>query len=685
MILEMTVLGGALYTGACLYEKGREWLRPIFKDTEKQRGGESSASDSLHSKTQAAVRQLKTASSSLDKLIANSDAQIVNGKFTLALGSLGLTSIGLLGYPLLTLLCIPGLVFFVGSFIYSAIRQLIEKRRPGMAVIDAVITSALLYLGYFWAIALYMSFFLFSRKVLITTRKSYQETLGAIIGEIPGAAWIEQNGIEVEIPIAEIQTGDIVVVHAGESIPVDGCISAGVASVDQRILTGEARPVDKCAGDHVFAATLVLAGTIHIQVEQAGADTVAARIKEVLRHTADYTSSIELQGEAIGDKNALPMLALGAITVPLLGPMSALTVVCSYIGYSMRVIGPLSVLNFLKIASRQHILIKDGRALETLARVNTVIFDKTGTLTRQQLHVTDIHSFDSYTAEDVLSHAAAAEYKQSHPVANAILHEAHIRQLDIPPIRNARCEIGYGLKVGVGESQVHIGSARFMESEGIVLPAKACQILANGHDYAYSFVCLAIDNRLAGIIELRTVIRKEAKDIITKLQERGITVLIVSGDHENPTRRLAHDLGVEQYAAEALPEDKADLIVKLRQEGRSVCFVGDGINDSIALKKANVSISLRGASTVATDTAHIILPDDGLNQLVPLFDIAKGLESNMEINFFTSVVPGVVTIGGAYLLNFGLVAAYISYYTGFAAGMTNAMLPLIRHDKKVKS
>ncbi|OQY60486.1 MAG: hypothetical protein B6245_01110 [Desulfobacteraceae bacterium 4572_88] len=688
MLLELAVLGGTIYTGSCLYEKGRKWL--WGSDDEKQKIGGAAIFDSLDGGIQTIIREFRgdkaqhdtfspraDDASGPDTPVVSTDLRTANRNFALALGAFGLTSAGgLLGYPLLALITVPGLIWFVGSFVHTALKQIFRKRRPGMAVIDAIVTSSLLLMGYFWAIALYASFFSFSRKLLISTRESYQEDIGAIIAEIPSYVWIKQGDTEVEIPIASVRSGDIVAVHAGEVIPVDGIVSQGEASVDQHILTGEARPSEKCPGDSVFATTLVLTGTLCIRVEQTGRETAAAKIREILRDTAAFTSMIELQGEAVGDGNVVIMLVLGTVTIPLLGPMKALTVLCSYIGYAMRIIGPLSVLNFLKIASRQHVFVKDGRAMETLAHVDTVIFDKTGTLTLQQPDVGNIHAFAPYTEEEVLRYAAAAEYKQTHPIANAILHEANRRRLDIPPIDDASYEIGHGIRVAIGQSVIDVGSERFMRSQGTDLPPNMRQIRENSSEYTVSFVYVAIDNKVIGTIELRTTVRPETEDIIADLKQRGINVLIVSGDHENPTRQLAHDLGVDEYVAEALPLDKAKMITRLREQGYSVCFVGDGINDSIALKKADVSISLRGASAIATDTAQIILTDKGLNQLPRLFDLAMELDSNMRNNFLISITPGIITVGGVYLLGFGLPAAYILYYAGLTAGITNAMLPL---------
>ena len=221
---------------------------------------------------------------------------------------------------------------------------------------------------------------------------------------------------------------------------------------------------------------------------------------------------------------------------------------------------------------------------------------------------------------ELLTFAAAAEllcplgYKQTHPIALAIRQEASNRELNLPSVHESEVEVGYGLKVRVdfranGEKLIRIGSGRFMEMEGIGLPAGYEKMEEESHAQGHSLVYVAINDQLGGAIELVPTIRPEAKAIITSLRQRNISIVIISGDHEKPTQKLAEELGIDNYFAETLPENKASLIANLQEEGRKVCFVGDGINDGVALKKANVSISLRGASTVATDTAGIILMD----------------------------------------------------------------------------
>jgi Cu2+-exporting ATPase len=347
----------------------------------------------------------------------------------------------------------------------------------------------------------------------------------------------------------------------------------------------------------------------------------------------------------------------------------------------MRYFGPFSMLNYLNIAARQGILIKDGRSIELLRDIDTVVFDKTGTLTLEQPQVKHIHSCSGLSADEILTFAAAAEDRQSHPIACAILAEADSRQLDFPPIEDIHYEIGYGIKVQIRDQTVRVGSDRFMAMEGILIPDKICQLQSSCHQEGYSLVMIAIDGELAGAIELRSTVRPEAMSIIRQLQERQLELVIISGDHEGPTRQLAQQLGIERYFAQVLPEDKAKLVEQLQQEGHSVCFVGDGINDAIALKKAKVSISLRGATTLATDTAQIVLMDGKLTKLIDLFKIAQEFEENLKINLAISTIPAFLCIGGVFLLRWSALTTVVITESVFVAGLMNSTWPLFKYIK----
>ena len=606
---------------------------------------------------------------------------------------LGSTTLSALIYPPLLYLHIPPMIYMSLPFYKQGFKDLFEKRRVTFTAVDSVwgiisipysfIKPHFLVYG---AIAGWL--FALINKMVVKTKDNTRKELTNLFGQQPQYVWLLREDpagtskIEVEVPFESVQAGDIVVINAGQMIPVDGTIYDGMGSIDQHMLTGESQPAEKGKGDAVFAATVVLSGKIYIQVEKTGSETAAAQIGQILIDTSDYTSELQLRGKEIADRAGLPTLTLGTLSLLLFGPDKALAVLYAGIGRNMQIFGPLSVLNYLQVTARQGILIKDGRALEQISKVDTIVFDKTGTLTLEQPHVGTIHTWNGYTEESLLTVAAAAEERQTHPIARAIREEAEERELELPLIDEASYEVGYGIKVSLDQKLIRVGSNRFMAMESITIPEEIERIAQEAHQQGHSLVYVAIDNQLGGAIELVPTIRPEAKRIINSLRQLGLDMYIISGDHERPTRALAEELGIKQYFAETLPENKADHIAKLQEEGKFVCFVGDGINDAIALKKAQVSISLRGASTIATDTAQIILMDQSLNQLEQLFAISQQFESNMKLNLAATTLPGFIIIGGAFTGLVGFGASIPIFFIGVGAGVANAMRPLFEVSAK---
>jgi len=283
------------------------------------------------------------------------------------------------------------------------------------------------------------------------------------------------------------------------------------------------------------------------------------------------------------------------------------------IGYQMRIGAPLSILHYLGAASRAGVLVKDGRSLELLTQVDTVLFDKTGTLTNDIPTLEQIIVLDDWTEDQVLTLAVTAERDQSHPLAQAILQAAKMR--GIKPLLDVHvsCEAGLGLRIWQNKQEIIIGSIRLMESSGIPIDSGLFEMIDVSDGSYATQVYVAVDQQLIGILQLVPTLRSDAKLLIDFLRDRKLDLHIVSGDQQIPTRRVADDLGIESHYAEMFPHDKAELVKKLQQEGRSVCFVGDGINDAIALKQANVSISMHGASAIAIDSASAVLMKPEIN------------------------------------------------------------------------
>ncbi len=605
----------------------------------------------------------------------------LNKNIKRSIGLMGLSLIGTWFYaPLLPIAGVATLYIFTPVF--KKLFQNLKKGQITTELIEIISVISLLASGYFF-LAIFITFTsLLCQKLLTRTEQHSHKQLINSFSQKQQSVWVIKEDSEVDIPLAAIKKQDIVVVNAGETIPVDGVIIEGLASIDQHSLTGELKSIEKEVGEKVFASTLILGGRILIKVEQTGADTNAAKIGLILEKTQEYKESLRLRGKQIADDFIAPTLVVSGLTLPLLGPSAAMAIIWTAFGYNMKLYGPISVLNFLHIMAANGILIKDGRSLEMLQKVDTLVFDKTGTLTMEQPQLSHIHPLEPFDETTLLSYAAAAEYRQTHPIARAILAAAEQREMDLPNIKEAAYKIGYGIEVKIDTKLVQVGSAKYMEQQKIHFSDQIQSLKTESDARGHSLVYVAVDGTLAGILELQPCIRPETKEIINYVKAQGISVIIISGDHEQPTRQLANELGVEHYFSETLPDKKAELIAKLREDGKFVAYVGDGINDAIALKQANVSISLRGASSVATDTAQIILMDGDLKKLKSLFEISRFFEANMRTNYLTSIVPGAITLVGVFLFNMGLVGSMLIYFSAKMVGLTNAMLPLIKHENK---
>lgn len=601
--------------------------------------------------------------------------QQADSQIRFALTMLGVTTVGRLAFPPLLLLDLPAVLYIAwqsGRYAYQAWQQ---KGQITAEFVDLGIAAGIIASGYYGLAFGSFAMTSLCRKLLARTEDQSRQSLINIFGQQPRTVWVFVDGVEVEVPFAQLQAGDTLIIGAGQPIAADGVVSDGAASVDQHILTGEAKPVEKGIGDGVFAGTLVLMGRIFVQVEKAGAATTAAQIGVILNQTIDYKQQIESRSVALSNRAALPTLALGAIALPFVGINGALGVLESSVGYGLRLTGPIGMLNYLRAAAQQGILIKDGRSLELLKTIDTIVFDKTGTLTQEQPQLHAIHCFAELSEDKLLAYAAAAEARLSHPIAHAIVAAAHARALTLPVTADAHYQVGYGIQVKFADTRVRVGSERFMVMEGVTLSPAVQELQATSHELGYSLVMVAMDQQLAGVIVLKPTLRPEISQVVADLHARGLTLYILSGDQEEPTRRLAESLGIDHYQANTLPEQKATFIEALQQRGRRVCFVGDGINDSIALKKANVSVSLRGATTVATDTAQIVLMDGSLQQLPALFRLADAFDATMYRSKLWAVAPGIFSMAGVFLFHFGFLSAATIYVLSLLAGSVNAIRP----------
>jgi Cu2+-exporting ATPase len=578
----------------------------------------------------------------------------------------------------------PLLPVATALFIYTSIptfraarEVLFKERRLGVDVLDAIVV-----MGCLGTMAIFPGTVLcwclgFGHVLVKKTQDNSKKLLLNAFGKQPRYVWIVRDGVEVQVPLDKLGAGDVIVVNTGEIVPVDGVIKEGLAMIDQHALTGESTPAEKGVGDRVFASTVMVAGKVFVQVEKSGNETASAKISQILSDSAGYKLTSQHKGERLADMAVIPTLALGGLGLGVMGPAGAVAVLNSDFGTGIRMAAPLAMLTSLALCANKGILVKDGRALELMNEIDTVLFDKTGTLTRERPEVGRIIGCNGHNAAEILQYAAAAERKFHHPIARAILHKAEELGLELPATDDTKYRVGYGITVGVRGHSIRVGSARFMELEGIGLPPAAAELLDAAHREGHTLVMVAVDDQLGGALELQASVRPEVRDIVQGLRDRGVKhIAIISGDHEAPTRKLAEALGMDRYFAQVLPADKAEYVERLQQEGKKVCFVGDGINDSIALKKANVSISLRGASTIATDTAHIVFLEEGLAKLCDLRDISRALDGNVRRSWHMILAPNILCICGAFTLGFGVMASVVTNNVAALAALANGMLPL---------
>lgn len=600
--------------------------------------------------------------------------------FNVALVSMGLAALRIFSLPAIGLISL-------GTYIYTMIpnmkdveKAIVKERKVNVDVLFFVGDVLALSINNYFAAAL-GAWIMISGKISVKKAKDdSNKIITNIFEQLPQKVWIVRGGVEVEIPLEEVNIDDIVVLNTGEVIPVDGVITEGMATIDQHALTGEARPTEKEVGDVVFASTVIITGRIQIQVKQSGEESTFSKICQILSHSTDYKTSVQLKGEEWADKSTLPMLGISAFILPVMGASNTAVFINSHIGNRIRIAAPLITLNQIAMTSEKGVLVKDGRALEGLAEVDVILFDKTGTLTTEVPKVKEIIVTDSYNEREILTFVAAAEKKFTHPIARAILEKAQEEHLSLPDIDEPSYKIGYGISVQIDNKFIMVGSSRFMTSEGLQLPEEIKTRQEDIYKKGNSLILVAVDKQVSGAIELQPQIRPEVGDIISNLKQRGIIeqIAVVSGDHMESTKMLARELGIDKYYYDILPENKAQIVEQLRAEGKTVCYVGDGINDAIAMKKANVSISIRGASTIATDIAEIVFMDGTIKHLCDLFDISESLNAKLKKSLIFTIIPGVVNLGGAFIFSYSILTSLLVSLSFGALSMREALLSLDR-------
>jgi len=452
--------------------------------------------------------------------------------------------------------------------------------------------------------------------------------------------WVEREGQEIGIDLDEVVIGDLVICGPGEMIAVDGMVVEGDASVNQSSITGESVPVHVQPEDEVLSGSVIEEGRIKIEAREVGTETSMARISRFLENSLRFKSDSQKQSDELADR-LVPIsfglgLALYLLTRDIRRAAAVLTVDYSC---AIKLSNPVAVKMSMYTAAHSGVLLKGSQALDSLARVDTIVFDKTGTLTRGALQVTDVIPLGDMTPDSLLSLAAGAEEHYTHPMARAVLEAAGKQGLELPPISQVDFIVAHGVSAYVDGKRVLVGSYHFIaEDEGVDCSAtndSARELRARGK----SLLFVARGKILEGVIALRDELRPEAAKALSGLKEQGIEkIVVLTGDHRDSAKALAEELkGLDEIHWELKPEGKADIVKNLQAKGHVPAFVGDGVNDAPALVTADVGICMPGGSDLARESAQVILLEEDLNALVTARQIACQTQTIIK-NCFRSTV-----------------------------------------------
>ena len=468
-----------------------------------------------------------------------------------------------------------------------------------------------------------------------THKKSVADLAGAMSLNVD-KVWMKVNDTEVLVPIGDVKAGDCIVVRTGGMIPLDGKVTEGEATVNQASITGESLPVPKGPGGCVYAGTVVEEGECVIRVDQAAGGGRYDRIVKMIEESEKLKSTAEDKASRLADR-LVPYTLGGTVLTYLLtrNTMKALAVLMVDFSCALKLAMPIAVLSAMRESSGYHISVKGGRFMEAVAEADTVVFDKTGTLTCATPTVAQVVTFDGYSASEMLRLAACLEEHYPHSMANAVVAEARRLGLDHKEYHSqVEYVVAHGISSSVEDKKVIIGSAHFVfEDEGCIIPEEEqAKFDALPEEYSHLYLCIA--GRLAAVICIVDPLRKEAKAAIRALHACGISkVVMMTGDNRKTAQAVAREVGVDQFFAEVLPEDKAAFIRQEKQAGRKVIMIGDGVNDTPALSEADAGIAINTGSAIAREVSDITIASEDLFELVTLRQLSQALMKRIHRNY----------------------------------------------------
>jgi heavy metal translocating P-type ATPase len=540
---------------------------------------------------------------------------------------------------------IATMAFGLFSLVKTAISDIIKERKIGtelfitIAVIVSVIGKEYL------AGAVVLMIILIAEYIASASTEKARASIKELIGSVPKTATVKKDNKEITVQITNLKIGDIVLVKAGEKIPVDGKVIAGDGSVNQAPITGESVPQEKKIESEVFAGTILEIGALDIQMTKAGSDTVFSRIISLVEDAESQQAPIEKFTDKVASW-LIPVVFIFVGTVYFF-TRDVKLVIALLIFTSPAELGlatPLVTIAAIARAAREGVLVKGGLFLEELAKVTTIVFDKTGTLTVGSPIVNKVEIIDSaYNENQLVQFAAAVDRRSSHPFAKAILNYADKLKLTYGEPVDFEVVKGRGVSAKIESKSVFLGNQSYLEENKIQMPAVS-------ENLTETAIYLAIENKLAGVFYISDAIREGAKEMILDLRKSGIKkIVMLTGDNPQTAQYVSNQIGITDFRANLLPEDKINIIKELQKDGSKVAMVGDGINDAPALVQANIGIAMGAMGTeAAMEAADIVLMQDKLEKIALARSISKRAYRTIRENIFVGV--GVVHIAGITLV-----------------------------------
>ena len=521
------------------------------------------------------------------------------------------------------------------AFVWKGVRCLLHRRLE-VEVLDALSIGVSVLRGDFSTAGSVM--FLLNLGSLLEewTRKKSLDDLARSMALNVDKVWVRSQGTEVLLPLTKVQPGDEIVVRSGNMVPLDGTVIEGEAMVNQAALTGESMPVRKANGATVYAGTVVEEGECVFLAKAAGGANRYDKIVAMIEESEKLKSSTENRALELADKLVPWCLAGTVVTYALTRNVTrAISILMVDFSCALKLSMPLAVLSAMRECGTAHITVKGGKYLEALAKADTIVFDKTGTLTRATPQVVDIIPFSNSEKDDVLRLAACLEEHFPHSMANAVVRAAREQSLAHEEMHSeVEYIVAHGIASRVGGERVVIGSYHFVfEDEHCIVPADE-QEKFDQMPAEYSHLYMAASGQLVGVICIADPLRPEAASVLRQLHKLGIrNTVMMTGDSYRTAEAIARQVGVDQFFAEVLPEDKANFVQKAKAEGHTVVMIGDGINDSPALSAADIGIAINSGAAIAREIADVTIKADSLEELVTLKTIANALQHRVSSNY----------------------------------------------------